>query len=282
LAWLVLPAGPRPYLIAASACLPAGFLLLAALRGRWVLLLAARTRLYLTASGRRVVLRYAPQLHGRADIEEILDLAERTLSQLEGRFGRVSQPRRRLWLGRPLGRGRVYVYLFPSDISVCVTFGAGGFAAAALSAVVVPFEGMPLGEVLRHELTHLLSAGWNAWAPPLLQEGLATWMQGTVQGRAIDWAAAEPLGEGRRLRPLLDRRFFFDQENRWPSYLLAGSFTGFLIGRFGWDAYERFYREQAGARQFDARFKKHFGMTLEQAEALWWAGLLEQDGSRAV
>jgi hypothetical protein len=273
---LLLPAGPRPYLVVASVCLPAGYLLLMAYRNRPIFLLAARTRPFLTAWGRRVVLRYAPELDGRADIDEVLDLAERTLSQLEGRLGRLSLSWHRLGLGPLLARGRVCVYLFPSSMSIWAAVGVCGLAGAALNAVVVPFEDMPLVELLRHEMTHLFADRWNAGAPPLLSEGLATWMQGTVYGDVIDEAAAGPLGGGRRLRPLIDGKFFFDEENTWPCYVLAGSFSGFLIGRFGWDAYRRLYRGVAGARKFDLKLKEHLGLTLDEAEMLWREELLRR------
>jgi hypothetical protein len=49
---------------------------------------------------------------------------------------------------------------------------------------------------------------------------------------------------------------------------LAGSFTGFLLRRHGWEAYRRLYRLCDGLR-FRAKFEKCFGVTLEKAEWQW-------------
>jgi hypothetical protein len=59
-------------------------------------------------------------------------------------------------------------------------------------------------------------------------------------------------------------------------YLLAGSFCGFLIRKFGWRTCKRFYCGQWGDLRFDSRFSEHFGMTLEEAEGLWRRELLDQ------
>jgi hypothetical protein len=50
--------------------------------------------------------------------------------------------------------------------------------------------------------------------------------------------------------------------------LLAGSFTGYLIRRFGWDRYRKLYRRCDGVR-FRAKFQKYIGVSLEQAEWRW-------------
>jgi hypothetical protein len=129
--------------------------------------------------------------------------------------------------------------------------------------------------VLGHELTHLFAIRLNPWAPPLLSEGLATWLQGTYGGYAIDDLAAAWLRqETVRLRPLLDPTGFFAAS--W-GYTVAASFSGFLIRRSGWDTYRRFYRQELGAGRFDARFTEYFGLSLEEAEEQWRCKLLWKD-----
>jgi hypothetical protein len=54
----------------------------------------------------------------------------------------------------------------------------------------------------------------------------------------------------------------------YSCYLLAGSFTGFLIRHCGWERYRRFYRE-AKASDFRETFKKCMGLSLEVAESRW-------------
>jgi hypothetical protein len=242
----------------------------------WLWRFLARTRRFLAVSGHRIVLRYAPELHSAIDAQELLFLAENALAVLEARFGRLSV----FWDGKAIGpvfRKRVHVCLFPRYQSVQAIFGKrfGGIALTQLHTVVIPFEGVRLEEWLKHELGHLFSDRWNAFAPPLFQEGLSTWLQGTDRGYTIDAMAVTLIRrEEYHLRPVLDGQFFFREENHWAYYILAGSFTGFLIRRFGWDAYQRFYCRLAGKRRFDGSFHKHFSMTLEQAEELWREELL--------
>lgn len=50
-------------------------------------------------------------------------------------------------------------------------------------------------------------------------------------------------------------------------YLVAGSFTGFLIRTYGWDQYRQFYRLRK--QQFLTNFKKCFEVSLEEAGLRW-------------
>jgi hypothetical protein len=259
-------------------CSLAAVLVLLAWRGRWLWPFVGRARRFLTVSGDRVVLRYAPQI-GAGDAKEVLRRAEKALGELEGTFGRLTL----FWHGRTFGpllfRRRVHVYLFPTAEAVQEVFGElyGGTALMGLHAVMVPFEAW-LDEGLKHELTHLFTDRWNPWAPPLFREGLPTWRQGAVGGYLIDGLAAALLREREwRLSPLLGWKSFFGGADPWRHYVLAGSFSGFLIGRFGWEAYRRFYCRLVGNRKFDARFHKQFGLTLEEAEGQWREGLLRCD-----
>jgi hypothetical protein len=237
---------------------------------------AGRTRHFLTALGERVVLRYAPLSCGITGPEAVLRQAEEALAELESRFGPLDQ----FWRGLLQFRQRVHVYLFPSCGSVAEVFGEGygGTALLGLHAVVVPAVGLPLGEVLRYELAHLFILRWNCLAPPLLSAGLPTWLQGGDDGYHLDARAAAFLRWGKyNLRPLLSRRHFFAPANRPASYVLAGSFTGFLVRVFGWQAYRRLYRRQQGGWRFDAHFWEQFGLSLEEAEAQWREAILPKD-----
>lgn len=233
----------------------------------WRLLQASRP--FLTTSAQRFVLRYDPQLGGVADAQEVLDQAERVLSELESVFGRLPLS----WYNRPVGtvfRRRINLYLFRSVKGVQEVFGKeyGGLALPSLHVIVVPFVGLPLDETVRHELTHLFTHRWNPVAPPLLREGVSTWVQGTFLGYPVHGTAAVLVRQGGfPLGHLLDARFFFREENCRQCYVLAGSFTGFLVRRFGWDSYRRFYGRAGG--RFDAKFRKHFGLSLEETERVW-------------
>ena len=71
------------------------------------------------------------------------------------------------------------------------------------------------------------------------------------------------------LASLLDQRYFFSAVNMHRCYALAGGFTGFLIRRFGWDAYREYYR-RADQWTFRARFQKQFGISLEEGFGKYW------------
>jgi hypothetical protein len=127
---------------------------------------------------------------------------------------------------------------------------------------------------LRHELGHLFSLRWNGAAPPIMAEGLSTWLQATDRGRTID-AAACPICLLARpeLKKLLDRKYFFDEAHQHNCYVLAGSLTSFLIRRHDWDRYRRFNRK-TWPRRFGSRFQKVFGLSLMEAERRWLAEVL--------
>jgi hypothetical protein len=87
---------------------------------------------------------------------------------------------------------------------------------------------------LRHELAHLFAFQWNTSAPPLVQEGLAVWLQGTTPDQtdtAEDIGSFLPFDTDPSL--MLAPRYFFATNRIHLSYALAGGFTDFLIHRFG-------------------------------------------------
>jgi hypothetical protein len=231
-------------------------------KGSWSLV--RRSRRFLTVSNDRIVLRYAPESGNPADARTILNRADKALANLETRFGP---------LPRPPFRRRVFVYLFSNAREVAATFGEGYGGAVLLAghAIVVTHCTSTMDEQLTHEFTHLFTLRWNPWAPPLLSEGLSTWLQGSHWGISIDALARAILRDGEEylLRRLVNRKFFFDSTKRSLCYLLAASFSGFLLRRFGWDQYRRFYRKIWNHRIFEAKFAKHFGLIFEEAEEQW-------------
>jgi hypothetical protein len=244
---------------------------LPSVKSAWRLL--CRVRRFRTARGTRVVLRYAPELTPPMDPGAMLIQVETRLQELEARLGP---------LPRLPFRKRLFVYLFKEarDVEAIFGEGYGGTALGDLHAVILGDPQVRLYELLKHELTHLFTHRWNPWALPLFSEGLSTWAQGTAGGYTIDSGAVFYLRlKHRALRPLLDRTTFYQMSDRWGNYLLAGSFTGFLLRRFGLKAYRKFYRELTGVRGFDRKFKKHFQWSLEEAEAEWRKDLEVRHGS---
>jgi hypothetical protein len=70
------------------------------------------------------------------------------------------------------------------------------------------------------------------------------------------------------LSELLDPRFFFDPTYRYTCYTIAGSFSGFLIGEFGWEAYRQLYR-RCRPHLTEWAFRRSLGISFKEAEELW-------------
>ena len=223
----------------------------------WLWRLSRRVVGFRTVSGDRVSLLFPDGLDKTIDLHEVLRWSESDLDDLAQQFQ------------SPL-RHRLTIVLVPSYRDLTADFGQpmGGTMLAHANAVVLAAD-CPLRESLRHELVHLFAVRWNASAPPLLQEGLAVWLQGTVQDASIEEEAGRLIRlSDMDLAPLLDRRYFFSEAHQHRCYTLAGGFTGFLVRRFGWDTYRELYR-RSDRWTFRPCFGRRFGMSLEGAWRRW-------------
>jgi hypothetical protein len=215
-----------------------------------------RTRRFHTEANDRFFVRYNPASVRKASLPGFFELCESERQDLAARFGFDIS-------------GRVLVYLFAFSSEIGEIFGKEyvGLAFWPGNTIVVPEDRVK--EVLRHELAHLFAAKWSPWTAPLLQEGLATHLQGKVDGRGVDFRAfPHSLSRELRMRKLLQESFFFGRPETEACYVLAGSFTGFLIRRWGWEMYGTYYRK-ANRRNYHQLFVKCFGITLVQAEWQW-------------
>lgn len=223
----------------------------------WLWRVACKVRRFRTARHDRVILHYAPELANDSDMTSLLVNCQAEISRLEERFGF------RL-------RGRVVVFLFADYREIAKAFGAGyGGTALSLANAILIAENNWAQEAMRHELTHLFASRWNQLAPPLFNEGLAVWLQQTDCGQPIDKVARAFLRNRHvKLPLLLKSKFFFAEPHRHACYVLAGSFTGFLIRRYGWSQYRKLFRICNGKR-YRAKFAKCLGVSLEKAEWQW-------------
>ncbi|HEV3117488.1 MAG TPA: hypothetical protein VGY58_10560 [Gemmataceae bacterium] len=192
-------------------------------------------------------------------------LCRNVLHEFTDRFGHE--------LRRPL-----MVYFFASSGEMSVLF-RNSFAAAAViggDLIVLGADAYAdRAEVIRHELAHLFSSYWRTTRPRFLEERLATWLMQTLDGKPIDLYAILALVTDRYLflNWLLDPWVFYYRSQQ--SYVLAGSFTGWLIDRFGWDRYRDYYRS-ARQKHFTADFEKIYGLSLLAAERQWREQLLQK------
>ena len=223
---------------------------------RWVPRFVAHTRCFRTERRPGVVLHYDPQLQRYCDLPALVEQVCAAKGDFEKKFGFVLR--------------RVVVFLLDGQEPIRRALGrpAGGFAIVQCGAIVISRAGN-LKESVRHELAHLFSVHWSGTAPPLFGEGLPVWLQGGYYGMHVDDAARRVLRRWRpRLSSLRKQKVFFGEQHCDDCYILAGSFTGFLIRRYGWAAYRRFYRK-SHALNFNGCFRKVFGVSFGKAEWQW-------------
>jgi tetratricopeptide (TPR) repeat protein len=123
--------------------------------------------------------------------------------------------------------------------------------------------------------SRLLSVRCGELPPAFKSEGLATWCQVSWRGKPVDFHALVLLRGGQCMPlPWFMRRSAFYPGGRW-SYMLAGSFTGHLVRRFGWDDYLRFYRA-AAEDDLEVVFRRTFREPLSEVERQWRADLFAQ------
>ena len=208
-----------------------------------------------TTRRRGIVLHYAPEIWHAVAPEILLVHWADELKRLERRFA--------------FRLPRVDVFLFSAVGCIQDIFGpVGGVALPAQNAIVV-IDHAYTHEDVRHELVHLFAGRWNRNAPPLLTEGLAMHVQERECGQPIA-TLIRRFGSRSEwtLRDLLDPRIFFDATYRYACYTIAGSFSGFLIDEYGWDAYRNLYR-RCRPHLVEWAFRRSLGISFKEAEELW-------------
>ncbi len=234
---------------------------IAAWRSRWVLPLAWRTWRFRTTVSPHFVLHYDRGVGESRDVQALLAGFESVLGELGGYFGFA--------LG---GRHPVFLFANYQDVARVYRGPAAGFAVHLGKIICIADDARP-GDCFRHELCHLFAFHWNLRAPFLLSEGLPTWFQVAGKEAALHAEALAVLRGGNwSLSRLPLRLAFYSKEHSHSCYVLAGSFTGYLVQHYGWHTYGRFFRA-ARRTGLSSSFKEHYGQTLEAAERQWAAWL---------
>lgn len=216
--------------------------------------------------GRRVLLRLAPELRGRVDPASLLERWDALVESLAVRLG--EQPAQ-----RPI------VQICPSFTALERVLGEGVPTAVLVPArtLVVAVEALGCGilseEMMRHEVARLLIASWGPGRPLLKERGLTTWLQGTHGGEPIDLFALRAILDRPDLKLLTLAAPAQFAASLDEAHFIAGSFTGYLVQRFGWSVYRQWY-SQPPAQAFGVAFQRVFGESLEVAEASWREALL--------
>jgi hypothetical protein len=174
-------------------------------------------------------------------------------------------------------RSRLRVYVFPSLAAVSEVYGGpvGGFASWDHWHVAVNLE-TQWGEIVRHEVAHILGACWNPRPMTLLCEGLAVWAQRTYGGQSPDDYARRigVHGVDATIEWLLGPDPVLGTWHRKLYYAVAGSFTRALIERFGFTNYQKLYGDKAvSVANFTKEFCRHFGVPLRSFVRDWLTNL---------
>lgn len=129
-----------------------------------------------------------------------------------------------------------------------------------------------------HEDTHLLSLPWGL-SLYLFCEGLAQYMENTFAEEDLHEASKKLLKKNK----LYSIEFLFDNKN-WDKvesmiiYPQTGSFSKFIIGKYGKDKFEKLYKNTSRNNNIDKNlkeFKKVYNKKLNQTEKEWLEFLKE-------
>ncbi|HCC78188.1 MAG: hypothetical protein A2X25_04710 [Chloroflexi bacterium GWB2_49_20] len=151
--------------------------------------------------------------------------------------------------------------------------GQGGFSSNGIYVSYLDgnIAGNTTGQVIHHEMVHVLDASLGGeLLPSMLVEGLAVYLSGghfkseALMPRA---AAILELDAYIPLKTLAEN--FYNQQHE-IGYLQAGALVEYMVGRFGWEEYQSFYRHIADlgnqAASLEAALNQHFGISLDHLE----------------
>lgn len=200
------------------------------------------------------------------DLPELLDLIEQQAKDAVQRMGIEFDD-------------RIPITVLPRVV------GHGGFASNEIyvSYIDSNYAGNDLSQVLHHEMIHILDGRLGGEVrPPLLVEGLAVYLSdGHFKKEPLLQRAAELIDLGWYL-PLTQLADSFYTSQHEIGYLEGGALVQFMVTRYGWQAFNDFYRDilphPSGehAQALDQALQNHFGLTLEQLEGMFKTALFRQ------
>ena len=163
--------------------------------------------------------------------------------------------------------------------------GHGGFTGGEIyvSYLERNYAGSDFAQVLHHEIVHLLDSRLGGeLRPSILVEGLAVYLAGghfkpePLLPRA---ATLLDLGWYLPLAPLADD--FYNSQHE-IGYIQAGALVRYLVDAYGWQAFDRFYRDihphpsDDQSQAIAVALQDHFGLKFEQLEDGFMAELRRQ------
>jgi len=186
--------------------------------------------------------------------------------------------------------------LMQTDIkeSINITFiprllGHGGFVSNGIYVTYMDdnVAGNITSQVIHHEMVHIIDRSLGGkLLPAMLVEGLAVYLSGGHFKNEALLPRAAALLDMESYIPLetLAENFYYQQHE--IGYLEAGALVEYLVGRFGWDDYQSFYRDidDVGnqAESLESGLKKHFAISLNQLETDFLKELRTQNVTESV
>ncbi len=153
--------------------------------------------------------------------------------------------------------------------------GQGGFTANEiyLTYVGANYTDTNFIKVLHHELVHRVDADMGGdYKPLFLVEGLAVFMTGGhYRTEPLAMRSATLMRAGLFIPITNLMKNFYDWQHE-IGYLEAGSLVEYMVDTWGWDAYDRFYRDihavsgAGDAEAVDQALQAHFGITLQMLD----------------
>ena len=167
--------------------------------------------------------------------------------------------------------------------------GHGGFASNGIYVTYLDgnIAGNITSQVIHHEMVHILDGNLGGeMRPAMLVEGLAVYMSGGhyKSERLLPRAAALlELNKYIALKTLAGD--FYNQQHE-IGYLEAGALIEYMVDKYGWEAYDTFYRHipnlDSPVRSMEAALKQNFNISLERLEQDFQTKLKTQKISESV
>jgi hypothetical protein len=151
--------------------------------------------------------------------------------------------------------------------------GHGGFASNGIYVSYLDgnIAGNTTSQVIHHEMVHVADGSLGGeLLPSMLVEGLAVYLSGGHFKSEALLPRAAALLELDAYIPLKTLAENYYKQQHEIGYLQAGALVEYMVGRFGWEEYQSFYRHIANlgnqAESLEAALNQHFGISLDQLE----------------
>lgn len=167
--------------------------------------------------------------------------------------------------------------------------GHGGFVSNGIYVTYMDgnITGNITNQVILHEMVHSMDRSLGGkLLPAMLVEGLAVYLSGGHFKNEALLPRAGALLELDTYIPLDTLAKDFYNQQHETGYLEAGALVEYMVERYGWDAYQTFYRdiEAVGnqAESMEVGLIKHFHISLDQLEKDFLNELQKQDVAEEV